>query len=144
VQRRNYIRAKVPKSIQVDVDLSKKNTYQPGRDSDKYKAKLIDISAGGVQIALPEKYSKEFVHGDYLGIKFTPLPNETPLRLNARVKSVLPTADNRNVCIGLETIGLEASAEGRLVLQRLCNTVEQYRLMNRQKVQLTPHHNISQ
>ena len=55
-----------------------------------------------------------FEKGQFVNLKFTPLPNETALAFNAYVKSVLTTADGKAVCIGMEMVGLEASSEGRL------------------------------
>lgn len=130
VQRRNYQRVKVPKSMQVEVDLWNKRSPQTGENRERYKGRLIDISAGGVQVGLSRECTGQFKHGDYLGIEFLPLANETVLRFNGRVKSVLPTADGSGICLGLEMVGLEASAEGRLILQRICSIVEQYRQMN--------------
>lgn len=130
VQRRSYQRVKVPKSMQVEVDLWDKRQPQTGEGRERYSGQLIDVSAGGVQVGLSNRYTDQFKHGDYVGIEFTPLANETLLRFNGRVKSVLPTADNSGICLGLEMVGLEASAEGRLILQRICSVVEQYRQMN--------------
>jgi hypothetical protein len=58
------------------------------------------------------------------------MPYETPLMFNARVRNILPTADGKSICIGLQMVGLEASPEGRLILQRLCNIVDRYYQMN--------------
>lgn len=130
VQRRNYMRAKVPKSMQVEVKLWDKGESETKEMRTEYIGQLIDISAGGVQVGLSEQFAGCFRHGNELGIEFVPLANETPMRFNARVKSALPTADGKSICLGMEMVGLEASAEGRLVLQRICSIVEQYRRMN--------------
>jgi hypothetical protein len=62
------------------------------------------------------------------------MPYETPLMFNAQIRNILPTADNKSICLGLQNVGLEASTEGHQVLQRLCNVVEQYYQLNQSSV----------
>jgi len=58
------------------------------------------------------------------------MPYETPLMLNAQIRNILPTADEKSTCLGLQIVGLEASREGRGVLRQLCNVVERYYQIN--------------
>jgi hypothetical protein len=58
------------------------------------------------------------------------MPYEAPLVFGGQVRSVLPTADEKNICFGVQTVGLEASAQGRLILQRLCDIAERYYRIN--------------
>jgi hypothetical protein len=64
-------------------------------------------------------------------MRFTPLPYEEPLLLNAQIRAMLPTADGESICLGLQMVGLEASSQGREVLSRLVGVVEQYYQMNK-------------
>ena len=50
--------------------------------------------------------------------------------LSAQIRNILPTADGKSVSLGLQIVGLEASAEGRRVLARLIGIVENYYQMN--------------
>ncbi len=129
VQRRSYVRVAAPAGTDVNVDLVRRCDGDVD-DADgvdlAWSGRLVDISAGGLQVAIDSSEKGDFARGQVLGVRFTPMSYETPLAFSARVKSILPTADNTNVCIGLEMIGLEASPEGRLILQRLCNVVDQY------------------
>ena len=95
-----------------------------------WQGKLVDISAGGAQIAVDAAYKPDFRKGQFIRLQFTPMPYETPLEFGAQVRSILPTVDNKNVCFGLQMVGLEASSEGRSALQRLCNIAEQYHRIN--------------
>ena len=122
-----------------------------------WQGRLVDISAGGAQIVVdggvsqrplsglgspvqgPEgsEFSKDremeapdFKKGQFIGLRFTPMPYETPLMFDAQIRNILPTADGKSICLGLQIVGLEASAEGRQVLQRLCNVVERYYQIN--------------
>ena len=122
-----------------------------------FQGRLIDISAGGAQIEVP--YQNEvnpiasgennpeneqcensndnkinFKKGQFIGLRFTPLPYETPLTLSAQIRNVLPTADGQGVSIGLQIVGLEASPEGHQVLTRLIYVVGRYYQINQSEV----------
>ena len=116
---------------------------------------LVDISAGGAQVIVPCKDTKpcastasgeetaaagesEFHKGQFLGVRFTPMPYEMPLMFNVQVRSVLPTADHTGLCLGLQIVGLEASEEGRQVLNRLAKVVECYHQINQSEGPSTP------
>ena len=118
-----------------------------------FQGRLIDISAGGAQIEVPyqndvnstasgdDKPDNEqcensndnkinFKKGQFIGLRFTPMPYETPLTLSAQIRNVLPTADGQGVSIGLQIVGLEASPEGHKVLTRLIYVVGRYYQIN--------------
>jgi hypothetical protein len=122
-----------------------------------FQGRLIDISAGGAQIEVP--YQNEvnsttpgdnktgsdecgnsndnklnFKKGQFIGLRFTPMPYETPLTLSAQIRNVLPTADGQGVSIGLQIVGLEASPEGHKVLTRLIYVVGRYYQINQSGV----------
>jgi hypothetical protein len=142
IQRRSYFRVNVPPSLKVNIVLwhrtgkrapdEKTHTYYEGR--------LMDISAGGAQVIVPLKRSTEtsgapvgevdFRKGQFMGVRFTPMPYEQPLMFNAQIRNVLPTADHTALCIGLQIVGLEASEEGREVLSRLAGVVDHYHKIN--------------
>lgn len=129
IQRRSYLRVKVPASLDVDVTMWH-HGYIDGHGkvppANCFEGKLVDISAGGIQIAVQASLEPDFRKGQYVGLRFSPLPYETPLVFNAYVKNIFPSVNRQCLCYGLQMVGLEASPEGRLILQRLCNVVEQY------------------
>jgi hypothetical protein len=109
---------------------------------------LMDISAGGAQVIVPCRDARscvspasgqggaaagasDFRKGQFLGVRFTPMPYETPLMFDVQVRNVLPTADHTSLCLGLQIVGLEASEEGRQVLGRLAKVVECYHQISR-------------
>jgi len=105
--------------------------------TDRYsRGRLVDISAGGAQVVLDAPCEDDsgpepqFRKGQFIGIRFTPFPYETPLLLNAQIRNALPRADGNSIYLGLQIIGLEASPEGRKVLARLVGVVERYYKMN--------------
>ena len=141
IQRRSYYRVSVPTSLKVNVAV----WHRSGRPMPEvpmhqyFQGRLVDLSAGGIQIAMaapsPESASDgqprlDFRRGQYIGVRFTPLPYETPLTVSAQIRNVLPTADGTAVCLGLQLVGLEASLEGRQTLSRLAAVVDQYYRMN--------------
>ncbi|MHC4635202.1 MAG: PilZ domain-containing protein [Planctomycetota bacterium] len=136
VPRRSYVRVEVPASLKISVEFWRrycsssegKVTIAAGP---RWDANLVDISVGGMQIAVNDVKPDDFRKGDSVGLRFTPMPHETPLMFNAQIKTVLPTADGTGICYGLQMVGLEASPEGRLVLARLAGIVEQYHQMNK-------------
>jgi hypothetical protein len=129
VQRRSYFRVDVPGSLKVNVLMwhrgcAADNVQVPPENY--WQGRLVNISAGGMQVAIDAPQVPEVKKGQFMGLRFTPMPYETPLMFSAQIRSILPTADGKSVCIGLQIVGLEASPEGRQVLQRICNVVEQY------------------
>jgi len=120
---------------------------------DYCQGRLVDISAGGAQVIVPYPNEKEFPasirrdskgdisrsfhageldfrKGQFVGMRFTPMPYETPLMISAQIRTILPTSDGNSASIGLQIVGLEASPEGREVLSRLIGVVEQYYQIN--------------
>ena len=146
IQRRSYFRVSVPESLNVKVLLwhrsGKRGETDPKHDkgcemNNCCQGRLMDISAGGAQIIVPNQNDvgkANFKKGQFVSMRFTPVPYETPLVLSAQVRNALPTADEKNASLGLQIVGLEASAEGREVLTRLIGIVEQYYQINRSGV----------
>ena len=128
VQRRNYFRVEVAEAISVDVLIWHRRPGQSGEPGCGrfWQGNLVDISAGGAQIAVKAAEQPDFRKGQFVQFKFTPLQDETPLELEAQVRNILPTADEKSICIGLQIVGLEANSQGQTVLRRLCGVVEQY------------------
>ena len=130
IQRRSYFRVHVPESLKVQVLLwhrtgsLKDHIGRGGHDAaDEMKncchGRLVDISAGGAQVAVPKQQGAsgvDFKKGQFVGVRFTPLPYETPVLLSAQIRNILPTVDGSSSSLGLQIVGLEASAEGRILL----------------------------
>jgi hypothetical protein len=141
VQRRSYFRVNVPSSLKVNVVVwHRSQKRRPKEDRTYFEGQLVDISAGGLQITMPLKSAgegtgagvtvSEFHRGQFVGVRFTPLPYETPIVFSAQIRNVLPTADHSSLCMGLQIVGLEASEEGRQVLARLATVVDHYHQVN--------------
>lgn len=140
IQRRSYYRVQVPDALQVDVALWHRScrTTAPDVPHDYHEGRLMDISAGGAMLALPMAHDDpggvaarpDFHRGQFIGLRFTPLPYEKPLVFYAQIRNILPTADNTAFCLGLQIVGLEASREGQRTLARIVGVAETYHEMN--------------
>ena len=125
LERRKHFRLKIPWWLQMNVLL-----WHGGRDDDYHKqlpghfwhGRIVDVSEGGIQVtieATEETIETMLSEGTLLGMEFRPNPDEPLLTFDARIKEVQPTADGKNICIGLQFIGLEANPEGRQALEKL-------------------------
>ena len=142
VQRRSYFRVNVPESLKVNVVIWHRTASREPKEPmhNYFEGRLVDISAGGAQVLLPARGRRpdgapgdavpDFHKGQFVGVRLTPLPFETPLVFNAQIRNILPTADHSHLCLGLQIVGLEASDEGRQILARIATVVEQYYDMN--------------
>ncbi len=146
VQRRSYFRVSVPESLKVEAllwhrsgKLKEKRHLHDAADEmhNCCHGRLDDISAGGAQITVPHENGvpkTNLKKGQFIGVRFTPTPYETPVMFTAQIRNVLPTADGESSSLGLQIVGLEASPEGRQILTRLIHVVEQYYQMNQSGV----------
>ena len=144
IQRRSYFRVNVPESLKVKVLLWRRNSkcHETQQTQDTTvelrqccHGRLIDISAGGAQVVVPHESlitGANFKRGQFISMRFTPMPYETPIVLCAQIRNILPTADGKYSSLGLQIVGLEASCEGHEVLNRLIGIVEQYYQINQQ------------
>jgi hypothetical protein len=149
VQRRSYFRVNVPESLKVNVVLWHRGSKLLPKDAMRdwpltkpghyFQGRLVDISAGGAQVMVPlqidsptagEPKMEDFRKGQFIGLRFTPMPYETPLMFSAQIRNILPAADQKSIFLGLQIVGLEASPEGREVLSRLVDVVERYHQIN--------------
>ena len=133
---------------------AKKQMQDAAEDVHNYcQGRLVDISAGGAQVVVsysdeagcPESVGHEskvntsrtfcageldFKKGQFVGMRFTPMPYETPVMVSAQIRNILPTSDGNSASLGLQIVGLEASPEGREILARLIDIVEKYYQIN--------------
>lgn len=154
VERRSYYRVEVPESLKVKVLMWHRSIKHDPKEQarDCCQGMLFDISAGGAQIIIPgisqtnqiEQNENEsesenllklnaninFKKGQFIGLRFTPMPYEKPLTLCAQIRNVLPIENNSGLSIGIQIVGLEASPEGHEVLTRLISVVGKYYQIN--------------
>jgi anti-anti-sigma regulatory factor len=123
LERRKYVRLRIPSSLQVDVLIwpgGRKTDYHKLMPGHSWHGRLVDISEGGVQVALDATERTSLGKGQLIGLQFSAKPIEKRLAFDALIKESLPTADGKNICFGLQFTGLEDNPEGLEGLQRLC------------------------
>jgi anti-anti-sigma regulatory factor len=129
LQRRNYVRLNIPSLLEVNVLLwhgGRKDDYHKMLPGHCWRGRLVDISEGGAQVAIDAKEETPLGKGRLIGLEFRPNPAEALLAFDAQIREMLPTADGKNICLGLQFVGLEANSEGRQGLQRLCSSEATY------------------
>ena len=122
-ERRKYVRLRVPSWLRVDVLIwhgGRKDDYHKKLPGHSWLGRLIDISEGGMQAAISANEAATLGKGRLVGIEFRPYHEESPLSFDAKVIEILPTADGKNICLGLQFIAMEANPQGRQGLERLC------------------------
>jgi hypothetical protein len=97
----------------------------------RWQGRLIDISAGGLQVVVVASEKPDFRQGQFVKVRFCPLPSQAAIEFSAQIRNILPTADSENLCFGLQVVGLEASREGRVILAKLAAVTELYYELNR-------------
>ena len=125
--KRSYFRVNIPNSLEVPVTLSH---YQENRtqdsDSDFWTGRLVDISAGGIQVAVPAAQNPVLKKGHTAQIKFASPNDGALITIQGLVRYTAPTADKENICLGFQIIGLEATEMGRATLAKLVEAVEYF------------------
>jgi hypothetical protein len=134
ISRRSYFRVRVPDRMQITVDIWHRRCGQVNVEEDHHwQGKLIDLSAGGLQMAIDASQQPDFREGQFVRVRFAPMPSEAPLEFTAQIRNILPTVDNSSFCYGMQVVGLEASPEGRKTLGRLAGVTELYYDLNRNR-----------
>ena len=87
----------------------------------------------GARFEIESEHKENFRTGQLLGMQFTPMSYQKPLLLESHVKYAEEQSDNRYFRIGVEFLGLEASPEGRHILDRILEVISQYETMNAQE-----------
>jgi len=125
LQRRNYVRLHISSPLKIDVLLwhgGRKDDYHKILPGHYWHGRLVDISEGGAQVAIDGVEETPLGKGRLVGLEFMTRPGEAVLTFDAQIREMLPTADGRNICLGLQFVGLEANPEGRQGLQSLCSS----------------------
>lgn len=135
IQRRAYQRQPVPKELNVKVlfwhrgYLDVVNTVP----ADHYwQGQLVDLSAGGIRVIIGMDKKECFTIGQVIGIQFTPMWYQKPILVEGHLRYLTEDETQQILYLGIEFLGLEASIEGRQILQRLLDTVEEYQKLNKQ------------
>jgi hypothetical protein len=131
--RRAYERQAVPSNLNVQVLFWHRgytdNTIRVPVES-YWQGQLINLSAGGAQVCVPLAISDSFLPNQLIGLQFTPMFYQKPILVEAQIVHLRPEEAEGKLCLGLEFLGLEVSIDGRTILHRLTEIVEEYTKLN--------------
>jgi len=125
LQRRSFERVDVPRGRVIAVRFWQETTAPAGRDV--RHGQLENLSAGGMRIRISHEFNVRI--GDAYKCVFASRPGAPSTILDARVQHKEAVDDGR-VSVGLQFLGLEASAEGQRTLERLARMVHQFQRAN--------------
>ena len=133
MQRRGDVRVKVPGSLNVEVlfwhrGYRDDSTEVPAENY--WQGRLVDLSANGMQIAVPLEQSANFRRGQLVGLQFTPMPYQKPIMIEGQVKHVERTEEGTELHLGIQALGLEATSQGREKLRKIISILEEYNKAN--------------
>ncbi len=97
------------------------------------EGRITDLSAGGMRVLLPRGTQTGLRTDDSVGVEFQPEPDGPGFLLDALLRHVSANPDG-TVALGIQFTGLEATPEGRRVLQRLLRIVNQYQRQELRRV----------
>ncbi|MGB2985584.1 MAG: PilZ domain-containing protein [Phycisphaerae bacterium] len=125
LQRRVYERAEPPKGIVIPVRFRREGdaSGSPVEARPVRHGQLEDMSAGGMRVKVAD--ANDFQPGCTYRCVFAPHPGKPSLVVDALVRH-REAADQGRASIGFQFIGLEATPEGRRVLDRLAQTVSHF------------------
>ena len=131
--RRAYLRQDVPETLKVKVlfwhrGYNDDSTEVPRENY--WQGRLVNLSAGGVQLAISLDQTPHFKIDQIVGLQFTPMPYEKPITLEGQVKHLEKTKNSRELVLGVHALGLEANAQGRTILHRIIEVVNRYQQLN--------------
>ena len=131
--RRAYLRQDVPGNLKVKVlfwhrGYNDDSTEVPRENY--WQGRLVNLYAGGVQLAISLDQAPNFKIDQFVGLQFTPMPYEKPITLEGQVKHLEKTKDGRELMLGVHALGLEANTQGRTILHRIIDVVNRYQQLN--------------
>jgi len=122
VQRRAYLRAEVPRNRSILATFrlggSESGDSQADDHAPTWEGWVTDISAGGFQVRLAHHGAPEMELGDPVGVSIVVGQEFAPIQAAAQFRQA--HVDERGVIHhGFQFVGLNESARGRKVLQRI-------------------------
>ncbi len=127
IQRRTYARARVPDQMTIPVNLAR---MEAGGSVEAHamprRGILLDLSAGGMSVAVPPDTRNKWRPGDMMRCLLPLGPDQEPRELTARVRGVERT-QRGHLRMGMQFVGLEASAEGRATLKVIARATSRFR-----------------
>jgi c-di-GMP-binding flagellar brake protein YcgR len=129
-QRRVYSRTPVPDHLTIPVNVSKEVAVNDAPPPMPKRGILLDLSAGGMSIAVTRDQQQRWRRGDVLKCLVPLEPAHEPRALTGRLCH-LQTTPQGHMRMGLQFVGLEGSAEGLETLQSIARATSRFRCTQR-------------
>ena len=132
LQRRAYHRTAVPPETTLVASLwsggvAARATAQ-GSPLQVLMGDLADLSCGGGLIRLHQVTPPKWTEGETVGVELQLPDGRSPVSVDARYRGA--RHDEHGVlCAAIQFVGLELTVDGRIVLQRLANSVQRLHRM---------------
>ncbi len=129
MQKRSFYRVQIPQDMTVKTTFwhrGFKESLVAVPNGESWEGNLVDLSAGGLQIGVSCDKKPSFKLGQLIGLQFRALPQRKPLILEGQIRHVAKTADGKNICLGVQIVGLETSQEGRAKLREIVEIVDEF------------------
>jgi hypothetical protein len=131
--RRTHDRQPVPLNLNIHVlfwhrGYADNTTHVPVESY--WQGQLTNLSATGAQVSVGLGLAECFGPNQLVGLQFTPMFYQKPILVEAQVVHLRREDAEGKLYLGLEFLGLEVSIDGRTVLHRLADIVEEYAKMN--------------
>ena len=133
LQRRAYVRVPVPTNLKIKVLFWHRGYTDDSMEvplENYWQGKLVDLSAGGAQVAIGTEHGPNFRVGQLVGLQFTPMSHKKPFLLEAYIRHLAENTHHEMLYVGLEFLGLEASDHGRDILRKIVDVIEEYQKLN--------------
>jgi c-di-GMP-binding flagellar brake protein YcgR len=132
-QRRMFERALVPSGRRAFVTFWEggliREPQTQVRDKLTYHGQLVDLSAGGFRVRLLAGADPGFRTGDPLGAEIVIDGQAAQIRVDVQFRHSMP--DEFGVTLGMQLMGLAESDDGRKVLGRISQFVQEFQRANR-------------
>ncbi len=127
LQRRLYSRARVPDHVTIPVNLSRLSPDGSAEiASTPRRGILLDLSGGGMSVAVPADARNKWRRGDLMRCLVPLEPAREPCELTACLRFV-EKAPQGHLRMGMQFVGLEASADGRATLKSIARAAGRFR-----------------
>lgn len=130
LQRRSFFRAAVPPGQTIAVYLWPGGAAMRSRAGSSgwpvCTAELLDLSAGGFRVQLLASDEPGLAVGQTVGMEFAPDPASPPIVADANLRH-RQRLDQQRISMGFQFVGLEQTARGRMLLQRLGRIASNWR-----------------
>ncbi|HOW72182.1 MAG TPA: PilZ domain-containing protein [Phycisphaerae bacterium] len=125
LQRRLFSRTRVPPRVVIPVDVAR---CEPAADKLGQSARgvVLDLSAGGISVALPEAKGPRWRAGDILTCSFALESGRSVQKVTGTLRHCDKTPDGR-WRLGLQFVGLETSASGRRTIESIARVASRFR-----------------